>query len=72
MVNYRNSSRWLKNEPQGNEVQNSNEVISLDPTPNEALTSHQLVITKAGDHEVCKEAIEVTLEEEWVARSQTM
>lgn len=52
----------------GMKYQNSNKVMSLDPTPNDALTSHPLVITKAGDDELCKEAIEVTPEEEWVER----
>uniref|UniRef100_M1DF96 Uncharacterized protein n=1 Tax=Solanum tuberosum TaxID=4113 RepID=M1DF96_SOLTU len=46
----------------------SSEEMLLDSTPREMLTSHQHLTTVASNDEHSEEAIDITVEEEWVAR----
>uniref|UniRef100_M1DUT6 Uncharacterized protein n=1 Tax=Solanum tuberosum TaxID=4113 RepID=M1DUT6_SOLTU len=52
----------------GTKHQKSNEEMLLDPTPSEALTSHQRSTIESSDDELGEEAIDITVREEWVAR----
>ncbi|KAG5595791.1 hypothetical protein H5410_037023 [Solanum commersonii] len=57
-----------KKAQKGKKHQKGHEETLLDPTPNEALTSHPPSTTKASDDEPGEEAIDVTAGEKWVSR----
>lgn len=70
-MHYQFHSGGRKEESQGKEEPRGIEEMLLDRIPSEALTSYPPSTTKATDDELCEEAIDVTIIEEWVGRVET-
>ncbi|KAG5577062.1 hypothetical protein H5410_057196 [Solanum commersonii] len=56
-----------KNRKGKKHLKSSKEML-LDPTPNEALTSHPHSTTEVSDDDRGEKPIDVTLRDEWIAR----
>ena len=57
-----------KKNRKGKKHQKGNEEVLPDPIPSEALTSHPPSTTEESDDELGKDAIDITVGEEWVTR----